>query len=312
MKSQGLPIDFTPQNKLSHKISEEARKTIDFINQKIAAIESLPQIIDFLFEKMQIIIPCHRLAVSFFEEDGKRLTIYYVKASYEPLYLNPGYSADIDNSSLERVFASGEIRIINNLMLYLKDHPASDTTKLLIQEGINSSITIPLNVDGRPVGLLFISSRDIQSYNLESVEITKMIIERIGQAVEKTYRIQKLSEAINSYMEMLSFVSHELKSPLDSIISLGTTLAEGYFGKMDERHREYVWRMIKKAKYLREMVSEYLTLSRFENNNIGIYIQDCNFYKDIIEEIYDIIKPQANEKNIKINLHLEQDLTLQC
>ena len=311
MKSQGLPIDFTPQNKLSHKISEEARKTIDFINQKIAAIESLPQIIDFLFEKMQIIIPCHRLAVSFFEEDGKRLTIYYVKASYEPLYLNPGYSADIDNSSLERVFASGEIRIINNLMLYLKDHPASDTTKLLIQEGINSSITIPLNVDGRPVGLLFISSRDIQSYNLESVEITKMIIERIGQAVEKTYRIQKLSEAINSYMEMLSFVSHELKSPLDSIISLGTTLAEGYFGKMDERHREYVWRMIKKAKYLREMVSEYLTLS-FENNNIGIYIQDCNFYKDIIEEIYDIIKPQANEKNIKINLHLEQDLTLQC
>ncbi|MBP9042486.1 MAG: ATP-binding protein, partial [Spirochaetes bacterium] len=41
-------------------------------------------------------------------------------------------------------------------------------------------------------------------------------------------------------------------------------------------------------------------------------IQDCNFYKDIIEEIYDIIKPQANEKNIKINLHLEQDLTLQC
>ncbi len=312
MKSQGLPIDFTPQNKLSHKISEEARKTIDFINQKIAAIESLPQIIDFLFEKMQIIIPCHRLAVSFFEEDGKRLTIYYVKASYEPLYLNPGYSADIDNSSLERVFASGEIRIINNLMLYLKDHPASDTTKLLIQEGINSSITIPLNVDGRPVGLLFISSRDIQSYNLESVEITKMIIERIGQAVEKTYRIQKLSEAINSYMEMLSFVSHELKSPLDSIISLGTTLAEGYFGKMDERHREYVWRMIKKAKYLREMVSEYLTLSRFENNNIGIYIQDCNFYKDVIEEIYDIIKPQANEKNIKINLHLEQDLTLQC
>jgi signal transduction histidine kinase len=312
MKSQGLPIDFTPQNKLSHKISEEAKKTIDFINQKIAAIESLPQIIDFLFEKMQIIIPCHRLAVSFFEEDGKRLTIYYVKASYEPLYLNPGYSADIDNSSLERVFASGEIRIINNLMLYLKDHPASDTTKLLIQEGINSSITIPLNVDGRPVGLLFISSRDIQSYNLESVEITKMIIERIGQAVEKTYRIQKLSEAINSYMEMLSFVSHELKSPLDSIISLGTTLAEGYFGKMDERHREYVWRMIKKAKYLREMVSEYLTLSRFENNNIGIYIQDCNFYKDIIEEIYDIIKPQANEKNIKINLHLEQDLTLQC
>jgi len=312
MKSQGLPIDFTPQNKLSHKISEEARKTIDFINQKIAAIESLPQIIDFLFEKMQIINPCHRLAVSFFEEDGKRLTIYYVKASYEPLYLNPGYSADIDNSSLERVFASGEIRIINNLMLYLKDHPASDTTKLLIQEGINSSITIPLNVDGRPVGLLFISSRDIQSYNLESVEITKMIIERIGQAVEKTYRIQKLSEAINSYMEMLSFVSHELKSPLDSIISLGTTLAEGYFGKMDERHREYVWRMIKKAKYLREMVSEYLTLSRFENNNIGIYIQDCNFYKDIIEEIYDIIKPQANEKNIKINLHLEQDLTLQC
>jgi signal transduction histidine kinase len=139
-----------------------------------------------------------------------------------------------------------------------------------------------------------------------------LIIERIAQAVEKAYRIEKLTEAINSYMEMLSFVSHELKSPLDSIISLGNTLAGGYFGAMDPKHRDYVQRMVSKAKFLREMTSEYLTLSRFENENIGAYFQECSFEKEIIDETAEIISPQVAEKKMSLNVNIKSEVTVDC
>ena len=309
------PIEFIniTDNRELHDLESNIPEVVDHINQKIASFETLSGIIDSLFENIRGIIPCDRLAISFFEENGARLRIHHVAASYKKIYLKDGYSADLGGSSLTTVFNSGDPRVINNLGEYLATHPASESTKLLIREGINSSITCPVSVEGRPVGLLFFSSAGTDIYTKEHLARILLIIERISQAVEKTWRIEQLSDAINSYMEMLSFVSHELKSPLDSIISLGNTLAGGYFGTIDEKHKGYVERMVSKAKYLRDMTSEYLTLSQFETGNISLNMQHVFILKDILTEAVDIVMPQAAEKKIKITLPgTESDVQIYC
>ncbi len=308
------PIDFYDYKNVNNQseLNVGSSTTVDFINNKIASLQSLEEIVDFLFIHIREIIPCDRIAVSFFEENGKRLTIFYVKADYSDLKLDKGYSAEIDNSSLEKVFADGTPRVINNLREYLKTHPASDTTKLLVQEGINSSITAPLSVENRPVGLLFISSREQNIYDESHIINHMKIVERLGQAVEKALRIEQLSDSINSYLEMLSFVSHELKSPLDSMITLGNTLADGYFGTMDEKHKQYIIRMVNKAKYMKEMTTEYLTLSRFENKNVDLYITQTDMVKTILDESIEMITPLALEKKMTINRNTPPVLPVEC
>ncbi len=223
--SNKMPLLYTEFNVNELDLSnEKTTKILEHINRKVASQETIEEIIDFLFINIQEIIPCDRIALSFFEENGRRLTVYHVKTNYTGIQMDKGYSADLDNSSLEKVFAAGTPRVINNLKAYLENHPASESTELLLKEGINSSITCPISVEGRPVGLLFISSKAIETYNTSHVMMNLLIIERIGQAVEKAFRIQKLTEAINSYMEMLSFVSHELKSPLDQLYHWGAHL----------------------------------------------------------------------------------------
>lgn len=308
------PIEFYDYKNENNKsgLKKVSTDTIEFINQKIASLQSLEEIIDFLFTNLQEIIPCDRIAVSFFEENGKRLTIYYVKANYSDIKLEKGYSADIDNSSLEKVFADGTPRIINDLQKYLITHPASDTTKLLVKEGVNSSITTPLSVENRPVGLLFISSKKPDVYDRSHMIIHMMIVERLGQAVEKAFRIGQLSDSINSYMEMLSFVSHELKSPLDSIITLGNTLAAGYFGEVDSKHKDYILRMVNKAKFMKEMTTEYLTLSRFENRDVYLDITEADMAGNILEESIEIVMPLAIEKKMLINRHIAHAVRVEC
>jgi hypothetical protein len=308
------PIEYYDYKNVNNQteINVQSTDAIDFINNKIASLQSLEEIIDFLFANLKGIIPCDRIAVSFFEENGKRLTIYYVKADYDDIKLDKGYGADIDNSSLEKVFADGTPRVINNLQEYLKTHPASDTTKLLVQEGINSSITAPLTVESRPVGLLFISSKEHNIYDESHIINHMMIVERLGQAVEKAYRIEQLSDSINSYLEMLSFVSHELKSPLDSMITLGNTLADGYFGKVDEKHKQYILRMVNKAKYMKEMTTQYLTLSRFENKNVDLYITETDMVKTVLDETIEMIIPLALEKKMEIIRKTPQSLMAEC
>ena len=291
----------------------EEKAALEFINDKIAACESLEEVIDFLFEHTQDLFPCDRIGVAFIEEGGKRLRLHYVVSNYKPLHLTTGYSADLTDSSLSTIFESGSPRILNDLGMYAQSHPDSESTSLLLKEGVLSSMTCPLSVDKRPVCLIFRSSKMVQAYTDRHIALHLELSERLGQAVEKTYRIERLSEAINSYMEMLGFVTHELKSPLASIITLATTFRDGYFGAVSEEHRKIIDRIVQRAQYLHNLSAEYLNLSRFESGRMNLNLQKKDFLTDIVEPALEIILPQMEEKKTVIDKNIPPSgLSLTC
>ena len=61
------------------------------------------------------------------------------------------------------------------------------------------------------------------------------ITERLSQAVEKAWRIEQLEEANHAYTQMLGFVSHELKSPVASMVTDAQLLTQGYLGDLTPR-----------------------------------------------------------------------------
>ncbi|MBN2078304.1 MAG: GAF domain-containing sensor histidine kinase [Spirochaetes bacterium] len=293
--------------------TEGEERILDYINRKIAAGNSLREIIDFLFETIQPLVPCDRIGVSFIEEQGLRMTLYYVAANYKPLYLDAGYGADLAGSSLNKIFESGAMRILNDLECYSRDHPSSESTLLLIQEGILSSATCPLRVEERPVGLLFFSSKRRRAYSRRELAMHAAVSERLSQAVEKAYRIEQLSESINSYMDMLGFVTHELKSPLDSLIIMGNTLLQGYFGEVPERAEETIRRMVKRADQLSEMVHQYLNLSRFETGSVKKVFRDADIMGEAIIPAIESIEPQMHERGMTLERnHPESAGTVFC
>ncbi len=280
-------------------------EALGHVNRRIASGETLNSIIDFLFDEMRAIMPCDRIGIGFIEEAGSRLSLYYVRAAYEPLHLDRGYAADIQGSSLAPIFESGRPRIINDLARYYDDHPGSESTRLLLKEGVRSSMTCPLEVDGRRVGLLFRSSREPSAYTDREAALHMAVAERLSQAVEKAYRIEELRAAIGSYMEMLGFVTHELKSPLSSIIQLGRSLADGYFGEMEPKHREMLERILRKAEYLVSLSNEYLNLSRFESGGARIDKKRGDIIAEAIEPAIEIVAPQIQSNAVTLEKNYE-------
>ncbi len=281
-------------------------EALEHINRRIASGETLGSIVDFLFDEMRSIMPCDRIGVGFIEEAGSRLSLYYVRAAYEPLHLDHGYVADIRGSSLAPIFEWGRPRVINDLARYFDDHPGSESTRLLLKEGVRSSMTCPLEVDGRRVGLLFRSSREPNAYGEREAALHMAVAERLSQAVEKAYRIEELSATMGAYMEMLGFVTHELKSPLSSIIQLGSSLAEGYFGAMEPKHREMLERILKKAEYLVSLSNEYLNLSRFESGSARVDRKRGDIVADALEPALEIVAPQIQANAVTLEKTFER------
>jgi signal transduction histidine kinase len=294
--------------------SAREQDILDHINRKVAAAESLESLVDFLFEAVQPIFDCDRIGVSFVEEGGARLVAHHARAGYEPVLIRKGYAEELAGSSLAQVIASGQPRIIGDLSAYLSQHPSSRSTSILVGEGVRSNMTCPLRVEGRVVGVLFFSSRRPFAYEPRHVALHLAIAERLGQAVEKTRRIEELAEANRAYFEMLGFVSHELKSPLSSIVMDATVLSGGYVGDLTDAQRAVVSKIVSKSEYLLTLVREYLDLARIEGGELTLRPRDgVDLAADIAEPACDIVKALAEAKRITVERDYAPDpVALTC
>lgn len=274
-------------------LTAEQRAVLRRVNQRIAAKPTLVDVVDFLFDETQDLIPCDRMSFAFVD-DGQRVTSRYTRADYEPVLLRTGYSEDLHDSSLERVLATGTPRLIGDLERYAREHPGSRSSRLLVKEGVRASLTCPLVVEGRIVGFIFRSSRQPGVYTRRHVELTMAVTERLGQAVEKAWRIEQLEEANRAYFELLGFVSHELKSPVASLVTDARVMTEGYLGDLDDRQREQVERIAQKGEHIIDLVREYLDLARVESGELTLDVRpDVDLVADVVAPSVDLIGAQV-------------------
>jgi signal transduction histidine kinase len=296
------------------RISNDERAILRTINEKIAAKPSLNDVCDFLFETTGMLIPFNRIGLAFMEEDGRRLVSHYARADYQPLLLTKGYVGEMHGSSLEGMTKTCQPRIINDLEAYLEQHPSSHSSYLLVREGIRSSLTCPLVVEGRVLGFMFSSSRRRDAYRPHHVQLQMAINERLSQAVEKAWRIEQLTIANHAYMEMLAFVSHEIKNPVASMVTDAKLLSEGYLGPLDERQRDKVVRLIGKGEYLLDLVGEYLDLARIEGGELTLHVErDVDLADVVVAPALDLVHSQLEAAGSRLDLRLPAEgLTGEC
>lgn len=294
--------------RIKEPLSPEEEEILSEVNEQVQHAESLDEVMNFLFEAVKSISPTDRLGLAFVEEDGKRIVEHWAKARYEPLLLGKGYAEDLHESSLMEVLEYGKPRIINSLQQHLTAHPDSRSSELLVREGVRSSLTCPLLVAGKRVGLLFRSSRQEGAYNLHHVRMHLEVADRLSHAVATAYRIEQLDAASKAYMEMLGFVSHELKGPLASIMMDGRLLVDEYLGPLNERQKEKLATILRKADILLSLVREYLDLARIEGGELRLRKRkEVDFGKEVIAPGIEQLQPQINEKNMLLTLDMPDD-----
>ncbi|MBK9796664.1 MAG: GAF domain-containing sensor histidine kinase [Holophagaceae bacterium] len=281
----------------------EEQAILDHVNQKIAAALSLDRLMDFLFDAIRNLCPCDRLGLAFLEDEGRRVAAHWTRALYEPVHLKQGYSEDLSQSSLQRVLDSGSPRLIHDLAMYLQEHPRSAATALLVKEGVRSSMTCALTVEGRSVGLVFLSSRNPHSYTAHHVRLWQALAERLSQAVEKAWRIEQLQASNQAFSEMLGFVSHELKNPVASMITDARVLAMGYLGPLDPRQVAKLDNLMRKGEYLLDLVRDYLDLARMEGGELIPSPRRMDLVAEVLEPALELVLPMFEENQ----QHLERD-----
>ena len=148
----------------------------------------------------QALIPCDRIGLAFVEESRRTrhqlLQPRRLRAAAHRQGLLRGAARQLAE---RRSCAAGSRASSTTSRPISSEHPRSRSTRLLVKEGVRSSLTCPLSVEGRIVGFIFRSSRQPHAYRPHHIELQMAITERLSQAVEKAWRIEQLEEANHAY-----------------------------------------------------------------------------------------------------------------
>lgn len=191
----------------------------------------LDEILEIVYQDFKDVIPYNRISFALVEDDGRTVRAYWAKSDQPEILLGQGYAASLAGSSLQTILQSGHPRIINNLVDYLRRKPTSESTRLIVEEGMHSSLTCPLIASGIPVGFLFFSSVEPYTYVHRHIDIFKRIAGQLSVILEKGRLVLELADqkaAIEQQNEELRYLNelkntflgiaaHDLRNPIGNI-----------------------------------------------------------------------------------------------
>ncbi|MDF2686895.1 MAG: metal dependent phosphohydrolase, partial [Clostridia bacterium] len=195
------------KNYNSNATQKELTPVINEINEGFAKLNKLIELIEeinsgisfddilkHIFQSFSSFIPYSHIGIALLKDNGKTLEASYgisepsLKELPKKLF---GIKEQLSRTSLEKLIINGTPRIINDLPEYTKNSNAL-YNKILLQEGINASISLPLQVNNKPIGVIFFSSKIKNIYIDEHVEFLKTLANSIAIGFNGNIFIEEL------------------------------------------------------------------------------------------------------------------------
>jgi len=107
--------------------------------------------------------------------------------------------------------------------------------------------------------------------------------------------------------DFVSMVSHEIRSPINSLLMQLKIILDGIAGETTPKQREILERASEKMLNLNNLVTELLDLSRIESGLVA-HEKELVDVERLLMEQQSFHLPYAQKKNMQINLHIEPDL----
>ncbi len=139
-------------------------------------------------------------------------------------------------------------------------------------------------------------------------ELSAQASELTEQNVELEMQKKQLDESNRLKTIFLSNMSHELRTPLNSVIALSGVLNRRLSGKVPDEEYSYLDVIERNGKQLLSLINDILDLSRIEAGREDVEINRFNI-RELINEVVELIDPQANQKSITLRYLPGSDIT---
>ena len=136
---------------------------------------------------------------------------------------------------------------------------------------------------------------------------------QIGER-ERSLKIsnEKLAVLNNTYLDLVAFVSHELKGILGSTIVNAYSVRDGFFGAINSRQRKALDSVTKNLDCLAGTVKKFLDLSRIEKGELELNRTEVCLREDVFNSSLETFARKTVEKQMEIINNIQPQIKVNC
>ncbi len=170
-------------------------------------------------------VPCDRLAVAFID-NSDHIIAESASSNLKSAYLEPGFVSLISETSLGEILETRQSRVINDLVHYYEHVHQSLATELILQEGVQSNLTIPIEIRGNILGFLFLSSVEKNAFTQEHVKYAERVLNLLKQNLFFHYIIQQIvAQTTSAFVSLMERKDNETSLHITRMSSYSYVIA---------------------------------------------------------------------------------------
>ncbi|MGL4570756.1 MAG: histidine kinase dimerization/phospho-acceptor domain-containing protein [Clostridium sp.] len=138
--------------------------------------------------------------------------------------------------------------------------------------------------------------------DLEAFEPFKKELYKVKEGYKKALNDEVKSQKIKG--ELISNVSHDLKTPLTSIINYTELLKDENLDYITRK--EYIYTLDRKSKRLKILIEDLFEVSKAERYDVKLNLSHVNIIS-LLKQTLDELEDKIKESNLFINLNLQEE-----
>ncbi len=193
--------------------------------------------------------------------------------------------------------------------------------EMLVTSEPKTVLAIPLKVEGELVGVIEMLLNSDRAFAEREESFLSLIANELAVGISRRGLIDELrvknvdleiqraqtQDAHETLKRFLAFFSHELRSPLNSIIGF-SELIESEYPKLDETTvKSYISSINLSSRHLLHLINDILDLSRLEAGKLELHYMNIPIRK-FVDALAMSLQPQMMEKKLTFEIHVADEL----
>lgn len=186
-----------------------------------------------------------------------------------------------------------------------------------LEAGYRSVIAVPMLLQEQVIGAFILYDDKARTIAESDTFLLTTAAIQLAMAIQNTLLFAEVKdknaalERVNHLKsQFLATVTHELRTPLHSIISYGALILEGFLdGELTAEQEEHIQFMVNRAEDLSGLVDDMLDLSKIEADRLEVKPEPMRLEKSL-QEVVNQLRPMANTRGLELVLAVDEGLPL--
>lgn len=148
-----------------------------------------------------------------------------------------------------------------------------------------------------------------QTNTIELSTLASSFNEMSAQLRDRQERLEKVNEELASlnktYLDMVGFVSHELKGIVATTILNAAGVRDGLFGEINAQQKRSLESVTRNLYYLRDTVKKFLDLSRIEKGELEVKKTEIKLREDVFNPCIETFAAEIAEKGMEVTNEID-------